>query len=82
MKDRRSLLREALSIFPSSFTIVLAMILVCSCGCGSTGSGMSNGLANALIPGRKEAEFRSRVEHDSFPNANEAMHPPAQATDK
>jgi hypothetical protein len=57
-------------------------ILVAVAGCGSTGSGMSNNLANALIPGRKEAQFRDRVEHDSFPNANEAAHSATQVTDK
>ena len=60
----------------------VAAMLIFLTGCGSAGTGMSGSLANALIPGRKDAEFRNRVEHDSFPNANEATHSPAQATDK
>ena len=32
-----------------------------------------------LIPGHKEAEFRSRVQNDSFPTAAQATQPPAGA---
>ena len=57
------------------------LILTGCCGSGNS-SGSSGSLADALIPGRKEAEFRDRVQHDSFPTATEAMRSPAQSDDK
>ena len=58
--------------------IIAAMLLPAGC----LGSANSGSLADALVPGRKEAQFRDRVQHDSFPTANEAMHSPAQTADK
>jgi hypothetical protein len=55
------------------------MLLVAGC-CGSgNSSGSPGGLAN-IVPGHKDAELRTRVEHDSFPTAAEAMHSPAAAS--
>jgi hypothetical protein len=63
-------------------SLAAALLALTGC-CGSGGSSSaSGGLANALIPGRKEAEFRNRVEHDSFPTATEAMRSPAQSADQ
>jgi hypothetical protein len=62
----------------------IAAALLTLAGCfGSAGSSStSGGLADALIPGRKEAQFRDRVQQDSFPTASEAMRSPAQSADK
>ncbi len=62
----------------------IAVVLLTLAGCSgpAASSGTSGGLADALIPGRKEAEFRNRVQNDSFPTATEAMRPTAQSSDK
>ncbi len=78
MKDKRSSFYQWL---PSLLPIAGALLTVAGC-CGSGNSGNSGSLADALIPGRKEAEFRDRVQHDSFPTATEAMRSPAQSEDK
>jgi hypothetical protein len=61
----------SLGVLPASLLLAGATLL--SAGC--CGSGNSGGLAN-LVPGHQEAEFRNRVENDSFPNASEALHAP------
>jgi hypothetical protein len=62
--------------------IAAALLTLAGCSGPAGSSGNSGGLADALIPGRKEAEFRNRVQNDSFPTATEAMRSPAQSDDK
>jgi hypothetical protein len=65
--DRKKLsLRTSVAALLLSGTTLLAVT-----GCSSI---------TDAIPGHKEAEFRNRVEHDSFPNAAEAVH--SQSADK
>ena len=54
------------------------LTLLSAAGCLSSGStgGASSGLAD-LIPGHQEAALRKRVEADSFPTADQALHTPA-----
>jgi len=56
-------------MFLATSTLLLAT------GCLSSGSsgGTSGGLAD-LIPGHQDAALRKRVEADSFPSANQALH--------
>jgi hypothetical protein len=81
MTAKRSKLFQCVS--SSSLLPYAAALLTMAGCCGSGGSsGASGSLADALIPGRKEAEFRNRVEHDSFPTATEAARTPAQSADQ
>ncbi|MGO9114500.1 MAG: hypothetical protein ACLP9L_35230 [Thermoguttaceae bacterium] len=51
--------------------------LLSTAGCLSSSGpgGTSGGLAD-LIPGHQEAALRKRVEADSFPSADQALHGP------
>jgi hypothetical protein len=62
----------------ASLLIGAATVLSAAGCCGLGGSG---GLVS-LVPGRKEAEFRNRVEHDSFPTAGGDLHAPAGSAGK
>jgi hypothetical protein len=52
-------------------------IFLSTSGClSSTNSGGTSGGLADLIPGHQEAALRKRVEADSFPRADQALHSP------
>jgi hypothetical protein len=60
--------------------LMMAALVVGFGGCfyPSQSNHQSGGIAD-LIPGRKEAQLRKRVEADSFPDASRALHAPVAA---
>ena len=68
----------AARLWKSMVSLTGAALLLAS---GCCGSGTSGGLGD-LMPGHKDADLRSRVEHDSFPTADQALHSPAPADGK
>jgi len=58
--------------------LLMTANLLSLAGCqSSTGPGGTSGRLADLIPGHQEAVLRKRVEADSFPSADQALHAPS-----
>jgi len=59
--------------------VMMTATLFLAAGClSSAGPGETSGGLADLIPGHKEAALRKRVEADSFPTADQALHAPPE----